>query len=155
MSTEPPIGVEMPPPVCPKVACTCVKRLRLSAGIPRWSTDQTTIASTATAPNAATVATTSATRLVTRRRRARPCAFRGRGAFAASTSVPPLDCVTSNDDLCREVLHQQHDDKNGAQVEERRDLEVRHRALVLGGDAAREGVTGLEQVERDVGGDAD
>ena len=44
MMSEPTMAFLMPPPDSPKVACTCVNRSRLSAGIARWITLNTTIA---------------------------------------------------------------------------------------------------------------
>src|SRR6478736_3666429 len=146
MMTEPTIACLMPPPDSPKVDCTPVNSSRLSAGIARWITLKTTIPSTATAPNAATVATIWANRLQSRRRRARPWAFSDGPMLAASISVP-LDRVATHDDLRGEVRDQRHDEQDHAEVEERPDLEVRDRALVLRCDPARERVAGLEQVE--------
>ncbi len=44
MMIEPTMAFLMPPPDSPKVACTCVNRSRLRAGIARWITLNTTIA---------------------------------------------------------------------------------------------------------------
>src|SRR5436190_16130053 len=144
MIADPTMACLMPPPVSPKVACTCVNRSPLSAGIARWTTLMTTIASTATAPNAASAAVTCAARFQSRRLQARPRAFSDGGMLAASTSVP-LDRVAADDHLSSEVRHQGHHEQDHAQVEKRADLQVGHGALILRGDPARERVTSLEQ----------
>src|SRR5947209_6129736 len=147
MIAEPMMAFLIPPPVSPNVACTCVNRSTLSAGIERCTTMKITTASTATAPNAASVAVSWAIRFVMTRRRERPRAFSD-GMLEASTSMP-LDRVPADDDLRREVRDQRHDEQDHAEVEERPDLQVRNGTLVLRGDPARERVARLEQVEVD------
>src|SRR5690348_9922190 len=119
MISEPTIAFEMPPPVSPKVACTCVNRSTFSAGTARWTTLITTIASTATAPNAASVAISSVPRFVSSRRLARPRALSDGRMPAASTSDAPLDRVAADDELREGVHHERHHEQDHAQVEER------------------------------------
>src|SRR2546427_12668850 len=106
----------MPPPGCPNSACGFVKKSQLTAPAPRRATESTTIARTATATRAATVASTSIARFMIRRRRLR---LIGRAPEQRSSRSSKW-IEPAHDDLGDQVGDQPEDEQDRGKVEQGR-----------------------------------
>src|ERR1700729_174774 len=144
MMAEPTMAERMPPPGPPNAGGSWMRKSRFSADAPDLMTSKTTMASTATATNAAATAMPRAIWLTISRRRRLPDGVSGAvGSYGRSDRA--VDVIVARDEPRREVGDDAEREQDQREVEDGVDLERVGRVLDVVRDPGGQGVAGLEQ----------
>src|ERR1700761_6958292 len=145
MMAEPMIAERMPPPGPPNAGGSWMRKLRLRADAPDLMTSNTTMASTATAINAAAMAMARAMALTISRRRRLPDGVSGAVGAYGSCSDRAGGVIAAREDTRGGVGDDAEHEQDQREIEDGVDLEGVGRVLDVVRDPGRQGVAGIEQ----------